>query len=81
MEKEEIEKVLNQIKQQMKEKHKDKTEEEIEHMMLDSFFQGYCEGQMSREDLTAFTIVMGYSVVDEVLDEVEKEINANKKGE
>ena len=78
MEKEEIEEVQNQIKQQMKEKYADKTEEEIEHMMLDSFFQGYCEGQMSREDLTALTIVMGYSVVDEVLDEIEKERSALK---
>ena len=78
MEHEEAEKVLKQIKQRLKEKFKDKTEEEIEQMMLDSFFEGYCNHQMTRSDLVGLAGIMGYEVKDEILDQVEKERGASK---
>ena len=73
MNEKEVMKTLNQIKKQLKEKHSDKSDEEIDEMMLDAFFKAYCDNQMSREDLMALTIVMGYEVNEEVLDQVEKE--------
>ena len=73
MNEEEVMKTLNQIRKQLKEKYSDKSDEEIDEMMLDAFFKAYCDNQMTREDLTALTVVMGYGINDEVLDQVEKE--------
>ena len=63
---------IKQLKQQLSKMHKTKTEEEIEEMILDMFFKAFCKEKISREDLTALTMVMGYEVNDDILDEVEE---------
>lgn len=76
MNEKEIKTLIKQLKQQFKKQYPNKSDEEVEKMILDVFFQAYCEDKMNREDLTTLTMVMGYSVNDDVLDQIEKE----KKG-
>ena len=64
---------LENTKKQFKEKYPDKTDEEIEHMLLHMLFQAYCEDVIDRHALTVLTEGLGYEVIDEVLDKVEKE--------
>lgn len=64
---------LENTKKQFKEKYPNKTDEKIEHMMLDMLFQAYCEDVIDRHALTVLTEGLGYEVIDEVLDKVEKE--------
>ena len=76
MNEKQIRELIDQLKKQFKAKYSNKSDEEIEQMILDVFFQAYCEDKMSREDLTTLTEFMGYEVKGEILDEIEKE----KKG-
>ena len=76
MNEKQIELLIKQLKQQFKKKRPNSTEEDIEHMILDLFFQMFCEDKMDRKDLTTLTEALGYQVKDDILDEVEKE----KKG-
>ena len=76
---EQVKKELERIRKEQKARFPDKTDEEIDELILNAFFQAYCENEMSREDLTGLTIAMGYEVVDEVLDKVEKEKKGKKK--
>ena len=47
-------------------------------MILDVFFQAFCEDKMDRRDLTALTNALGYDVKDEILDQVEEEKKKTK---
>ena len=73
MNEQQIRATIKQLQQQLGKKYKAKTEEEINEMILDMFFQAFCEDHISREDLTAFTEIMGYRVNDDILDEIEKQ--------
>ena len=74
----EIKQLINNLKIYYKNKYPKKNEEEIEHMVLDVFFQMFCEDKMNREDLETLTKALGYEVNKEVLDQVEKEKKARK---
>ena len=78
MNEKEIRELIKQLKAQFRAKYKSSSEEEIEHMILDMFFQAFCEDKMDREDLTVLTEVLGYQVDDKVLDEIEKEKGGKK---
>ena len=78
MNKEQITLTLNEMKAQFKKAYPERTEEEIEEMILDIFFDGYCNDKMSREDLTVLTMALGYEVNNEVLDNIEKEKKERK---
>lgn len=76
MNEKQIQLLIKQLKEKFKKKHPNSTEEDIEHLILDLFFQMFCEDKMDRKDLTTLTEALGYKVKDDILDEVEKE----KKG-
>ena len=79
MNEKEIRQLIKDLKTQFKKRYPKKNEEEIESMILDVFFQAYCEDKMDREDLTTLTNALGYEVKDEILDQVEKEKKRGKK--
>ena len=79
MNEKEIKQLIKDLKTQFEKRYPDKSEEEIEHMILDVFFQAYCEDKMDRADLTTLTNVLGYEVKDEILDQIEKEKKEGKK--
>ena len=72
---------LENTKKQYKEQFPNKTDEEIEHMVLDMLFHAYCEDVIDRHALTVLIEGLGYEVVDEVLDKVEKEKKEGKHNE
>ena len=51
------------------------TKEDVDHMILDLFFQMYCEDWISRGDLTKITKELGYEVKNDVLDDIESHRN------
>ena len=75
MNEKEIKTLIKQLKQQFKKQYPKRSDEEVEKMILDVFFQAYCEDKMDREDLTTLTMAMGYAVDNDVLDQIEKEKN------
>ena len=79
MNEKEIKQLIKDLKTQFKKRYPNKSEEEIEQMILDVFFQAYCEDKMDRADLTTLTNVLGYEVKDEILDQIEKEKKERKK--
>lgn len=64
---EEIRSTIEQIKAQVKAKpeNKDKTEDEIDEMILDSFFQAYTKGEMTKEDLGGLAQILGYEFTED----------------
>ena len=64
---EEIRSTIEQIKAQVKAKpeNKEKTDDEIDEMILESFFQAYTNGEMSKEDLGGLAQAMGYEFTEE----------------
>lgn len=76
MNEQEIKVLIKQLKEQFKSKYPNKSNEDIEHIILDLFFQMFCEDKMDRQDLTTLTRALGYEVNDDILDQVEQE----KKG-
>lgn len=79
MNKKEIEQLIKDLKCQFKKRYPNKSDEEIEHMILDVFFQAFCEDKMDRRDLTTLTNALGYDVKDEILDQVEEEKKKGRK--
>ena len=75
----EIEQLIKDLKRQFKKGYPNKSDEEIEHMILDVFFQAFCEDKMDRRDLTTLTNALGYDVKDEILDQVEEEKKKGRK--
>ncbi len=73
MNNEQINQLIKQMRQQFKSQFKNKNEEEIDKMILDIFFQAYCENKMDRQDLKTLTNALGYEVNDKVIDKIEKE--------
>ena len=80
MNEKEIRELIIQLRKQFKAKFKNKSDEEIDQMILDMFFKAYCEDELSREDLTTFTELMGYEVKEDILDEIENEKKKIKGG-
>ena len=60
-----------------KPENKGKTEEEIDKILLDGFFDAFVEGKLSKDDLCAIAVALGYEPQEDILDLVEKEL---KKG-
>ena len=73
MNEKQIEMLIKQLRQQLKSKHKTKTDDEIDKMILDMFFGAFIDDKISREDLCALTIALGYEPREDILDEIEKE--------
>ena len=73
MNEKETKQLIKDLREQFKRKFSKKNDKEIDHMILDVFFQAFCEDKMDRKDLTTLTNALGYGVNDDVLDQVEKE--------
>ena len=69
---------LNQIRQQVKIKNPGKTDDEVDEMILDAFFESYCEDKMDVEDLCGLAQAMGYEVNEEIIEQMEKEKKGRK---
>lgn len=78
MDEKQIKLLIKDFRLSFKKRYPNSTDEEIDHMILDVFFQAYCEDKMDRHDLTVLTDFLGYEVVDDVLDEIEKEKKGGK---
>ena len=67
----ELRETLKAIKAQVKAKpeNKGKSDEEIDRILLDGFFQAFCDGKMSRNDLAAITQALGYEVSEEFMND------------
>lgn len=73
MNQKELKKTLNEIKGAIKKNKPNLSEKEINKTLLDNFFRSYCDDEITRDDLEAVTIALGYEINEEVLDEIEKE--------
>ena len=78
MNKQEIEELIKQLKEGLKRANPNATDKEIEKMIMDIFFNAFVSGTMDRDDLKTLSAALGYEVIDEVLDEVEKEMKRRK---
>lgn len=81
MNEQEIKLTLSQLKEQFSLRYPEKNEEEIEEMILHMFFDAYVSGKMCREDLETLTIMLGYDVKKDVLDEVERQLQGGESDE
>ena len=75
MNNEQIKTLIKQMRSQFKAMYKNKNDDEIDRMILDVFFQAFCEKKMYRDDLTTLTNALGYEINDDVIDQVEKDRN------
>ena len=82
MNEEELVETLKQIKEAVwaKPENKDKTEDQIDEIILDGFFQSFCDGKITKEDLCAIAVAMGYEPTEEFLNNPTPDpINERKK--
>ena len=80
MNEKEIRQTINDLAQKFAQKRPNASKEDIEHMILDLFFQMYCEDKMDREDLSTLCAVMGYEAKQDILDQIEKDKENIRKG-
>ena len=79
---EEIRSTIEQVRAQVKAKpeNKEKTEDEIDEMIIDSFFQAYTKGEMTKEDLGGILQTMGYEFTEEFENVPEAKEELGKEG-